>query len=158
MKKSATTKKTGNLVDAKTRAEFAADIFGPLKSAKKNAARKPLTLADVQRGAGIFDGYFSIEQQQQIVRLMHACEAEGGPSEEEGGLDKTIATLTEAALYLFGLDPISFDAFDRLAKVVFVGDVGVSAYNGIVDRVGNDGREAGEAWTKAQRAAEIGGV
>jgi hypothetical protein len=130
-------------------------LAAPAKPAKTAVARKPLPF-EWPRDASLFDRYFAIDEQQQIVRLMHALEAEGGPSEEEGGLEKTIAVLAEAALYLFGLDPISFDAFDRLAKVVFVGDVGVSAYNGIVDRVGNDGREAGEAWTKAQRAAEIG--
>jgi hypothetical protein len=130
----------------------------PMNPAKTKAARKPLPF-EWPRDASIFDRYFAIDQQQQIVRLMHAREAEGGPSEAEGGPDKTIATLAEAALYLFGLDPIAEEAFYRISEVV------LGTYNNdghdlsptakILEGT-DESRALGAAWTLRQRAAELG--
>lgn len=144
------TKKTALVVDAKTRAEFVDDIFGPLKTTKK---KSPLTLADVQRGACIFDRYFAIEQQQQIVRLMKAGDFEGITESE--AIDKTLATLAAAGLYVLGLDPLSEQALCRLSEVVYGAESGFSAdlFNAI-----NDRWQAAEIWTMRQRGAELGEV
>jgi hypothetical protein len=144
-------KKTALVVDAKTRAEFVEDMFGPLKTTKKPAASKPLTLADVQRGASIFDRYFSIEQQAQINRLQSAGDFEGETESEAIG--KTIATLAAAGLYVLGLDPLSEQALSRLGEVVYGAESGFSAeiFNSI-----NDQWQTADIWTLRQRAAELG--
>jgi hypothetical protein len=97
-------------------------------------------------GASIFDRYFSVEQQAQIFRLQSACNFEG-----DTGVGKTIAELAQAALFVFGLDPISRDAFDRFSLVVFE-DEDSNLINDII----NEPAQAGEKWTKAQRKAELG--
>ena len=122
---------------------------------KATKTKTPLTLADVQRRASIFDRYFSIEQQAQINRLQSAGDFEGETESE--AVEKTIATLAAAGLWILGLDTLSQDAFCRLAEVVF-GNEANAAYNRIVDVIGNDAREAGEKWTLRQRAAELGEV
>lgn len=118
---------------------------------KTNAARKPLTLADVQRGASIFDRYFSIEQQAQINRLQSAGDFEGITETE--AVNKTIATLAAAALYVLGLDPLAEQALVRFSEVVYGAEAGFSAdlFNAM-----NDQWQTAEIWTLRQRAAELG--
>jgi hypothetical protein len=126
-------------------------LAAPPKAAK-TAARRKLMIEDDAKFRDIIARRrilmrFSDEQRTQIFRLQLA----GGFASPE----ETVTAMAESALYVLGLDPIAWDSFDRLAKVVFVGDDGAAAYSGIVDRVGNEAREAGEAWTKAKRAAEV---
>ena len=121
----------------------------PATRAKAPVTRKPLTLAKVQRGASIYDRYFSIEQQAQIGRLQVACDFEGATESEAIG--KTIATLAAAALWVLGLDPLSRDSFERISDVVLGKAVDADYYNEL-----NDKWEFAENWTKKQRAAELG--
>ncbi len=115
----------------------------------KSTKTKPLTLADAQRGASIFDRYFSVEQQAQINRLQNACDMEGATESE--AIDKTIAVLAQAALWVLGLDPLSRDSFERISDVVLGKSVDADYYNAL-----NDQWEAADNWTLAQRAAELG--
>jgi uncharacterized protein (DUF488 family) len=117
---------------------------------KNTKTKSPLTLAEVQRGASIFDRYFAIEQQQQICRLQSAGDFEG-PTESEA-IDKTIATLAAAALYVFQLDPIAADSFDRISKVVGTSEID----DGIINACINEVHDVAVAWTRERRAAEIG--
>ena len=87
---------------------------------------------------------FSDEQRVQIRRLTLAGQF--------ADADETIAELAEAALYVFGLDPIAEDSYGRIAKVVFATDV--SADGELSDVILNEMREAANAWTKAQRTEE----
>lgn len=121
-----------------------------MSARRKPALTKgPLTLAEAHRGASIFDRYFSVEQQAQINRLQEAGDFEGETESE--AVRKTIATLAAAALFMFGLDPIARDAFDRVSLVVFE-DEDSNLINAII----NEPAQAGEKWTRAQRAAELG--
>jgi len=93
----------------------------------------------------IFDR-LSTEQQVQIDRLVRS-----GNFQDD---DDVIETLAAAALFTLGLDPLADDSFCRLSEVVFNGDGGGAAYDGITGIARNEARMAGEAWTKKQRNAE----
>ncbi len=99
---------------------------------------------------------FSDEQRTQIGRLTRA----GGFTTSSGSstCDETIKLLAEAALCLFGLDPISEEAVYRISEVVFGHDNNggseLSTCGKMLEAAGNDAREAANAWTLAQRAEE----
>jgi hypothetical protein len=117
---------------------------------KPVSSKEPVTLAEVQRGASIFDRYFSIEQQAQINRFQVAGDFEGETESE--AVEKTIATLATAALWVLGLDPLSRDSFERISDIVLGKGADADVYN----EMANGPWDAAEEWTKAQRKAEIG--
>ncbi|HEX7604828.1 MAG TPA: hypothetical protein VF316_24585 [Polyangiaceae bacterium] len=100
---------------------------------------------DEVRAPEIFDR-FSTEQQVQIDRLVRASDFQDE--------DEVIETLAASALFTLGLDPLADDAFCRLSSVVFDGNGGGEAYDGITLLARSEAREAGESWTKKQRNAE----
>lgn len=117
-----------------------------------SARRKPLTRREegtLKRIASQERMFmrFSEEQRLQIRRLTDA----GGFSTSGGSstCDKTIATLAAAALFVFGLDPIARDDFDRVSIVVY-GDGAEDEY--LINVLINE--DAGEKWTSKQRKAE----
>lgn len=124
----------------------------PAKPRKTPVARKPLTrreegtLRSIASQERMFMR-FSEEQRLQIRRLTDA----GGFSTSGGSstCDETIAMLVAAALFVFGLDPIARDDFDRVSSVVY-GDGAEDEY--LINVLINE--QAGEKWTANQRKAE----
>src|SRR5450830_729994 len=86
--------------------------------------------------------HFSIEQLAQIRRLSRAGDFEG--TTEAEAIEETIAWLAEAALFVFGLDPIARRAFDRISEAAGTDEADENIINGII----NEMQTAGEAWTQ----------
>jgi hypothetical protein len=127
-------------------AKIEAKFGGTLKSTKKE---KDEALERLKRTAPVpILDHFSIEQRAQIRRLSRAGDFEG--TTEAQATDETIAWLAEAALYVFGLDPIARRAFDRVSEAAGTNEVDDDTINAII----NEMQTAGEAWTQRRRDNE----
>ena len=89
---------------------------------------------------------FPEEQRIQIRRLTRDLFEAGG----SGNVDETITMLAAAALFVFGMDALGQDDFDRVSSVVFSGD-GDDVSN-IVTAVINE--FGGQRWTREHRDGE----
>ena len=117
------------------------------KVTKREAHREAIDRFKKTAPIPILD-HFSIEQRAQIRRLSRAGDFEG--TTEAQATDETIAWLAEAALFVFGLDPIARRAFDRISEAPGTNKADENIINGII----NEMQEAGDSWTQRRRDNE----